>query len=199
MSQRTENRAEGAVNIPQPDEPVRSQIAQIRARLTCDDARFWFDFQIKSAARNLLVTECSLAEYRNWAEAEGEVDCYQREKTRRRLAGLPETSRETRVVPAHTEIRDGVEFTVAEQTISALGSESLLRHALDRAARAREKNGFNPLDITRIRTLRQKDMWDESPQGHANAIISGLMDMARNTAMSPAVEASEPIEETQSK
>lgn len=183
--ERGQGKAAPDANIPQPAIASRSQLAQIRERLTCEDARFWFDFQIKPAARNLLVTETSLAEFREWAEAEAEVDYWQRESTRRRLAGEPITSRETVIVPARQEVRGGIAVQVDEQQVQALGVATLLRFATERAGKAREKNGFNPLDITKIRTLRQRDMWAEDPAGEAAKVVEQLMDMARNTALKP--------------
>jgi NADH dehydrogenase/NADH:ubiquinone oxidoreductase subunit G len=176
-------------NIPQPDKASAKQLAAIRDRLTCDDARFWWDFQIKAAASNLLITETTLAAFRDWAEAEAELDRSQREFTRKRLAGEPITNREMVVVPAHEVQIDGKMVMVEEQRKSALGVSALMKNAVERVDRLREKNGFTSLDITKIRTLRQKDMWDDvTPAEQANAIIDGLMEMARNTAMSPATE-----------
>ena len=139
--ERGQGKAAPDANIPQPALASRSQLAQIRERLTCEDARFWFDLQIKPAAKNLLVTETSLAEFREWAEAEAEVDHLQQESTRQRMAG--------------------VEMGDVQQS-QALRMARLLRYATERAGRAREKNGFNPLDITKIRTLRQIDIWTEN-------------------------------------
>lgn len=158
---RGQGRAAPDPNIPQPDKAKPSQLAAIRDRLTCDDARFWWDFQIKQAASNLLITETTLAAFKDWAEAEANLDHWQREFTRKRLAGEPITNREVVVVPEHQVVIDGVARRVEEQRKSALGVAALMKEATERVDRLREKNGFTALDITKIRVLRQKDMWDD--------------------------------------
>jgi hypothetical protein len=148
-------------NIPQPERATPRALATIRERLTCEDARFWWDQTIKAGAANLLVTETTLAAFRDWAEAEADLDHWQREFTKRREAGLPITNREMVVVPAHEVVVDGILKTVEERQISAMGASALLKNAVERAGLLREKNGFTALDITKIRVLRQKDMWEE--------------------------------------